>query len=166
VHDILLLSVFLFFFLMLHHPPISTLFPYTTLFRSDFFARGSRARNLLRADVNGESSWRPRRILRSTRVWRGGPAHQERFRTFRRFRRASRRLEQPRRRGDCVAKRLSHCRDHRRLRFRRGGRSTTEAVRIAISSRSRTHAAWPGDPSEFSVSHLPLRDGLDNGLLH
>src|SRR5207249_10765841 len=28
-------SSFLFFFLTLRHPPISTLFPYTTLFRSD-----------------------------------------------------------------------------------------------------------------------------------
>src|ERR1700746_3360822 len=30
----------------------------------NLFARRSRARNLLRADVNGQSSWRPRRILR------------------------------------------------------------------------------------------------------
>src|SRR5438445_8918698 len=29
-----MLSCFVFFFLILHHPPISTLFPYTTLFRS------------------------------------------------------------------------------------------------------------------------------------
>ncbi len=65
-----------------------------------------------------------------------------------------------------LPERLSRRWDHRRLRFRRGGRSTAEALRIAISSRSRTHAAWPGDSSEFSVSHLPLRDGLDNGLLH
>src|SRR5699024_12860526 len=30
----LLLYIFSFFFLLLHHPPRSTLFPYTTLFRS------------------------------------------------------------------------------------------------------------------------------------
>src|SRR5205814_10451714 len=33
---------FFFFFLMLRRPPISTLFPYTTLFRSLIFARGDR----------------------------------------------------------------------------------------------------------------------------
>src|SRR5438874_12713943 len=32
--------VFLFFFLMLRRPPRSTLFPYTTLFRSPFWASG------------------------------------------------------------------------------------------------------------------------------
>src|SRR2546421_8710745 len=34
-------STFLFFFLMIRRPPRSTLFPYTTLFRSHFFS-GSR----------------------------------------------------------------------------------------------------------------------------
>src|SRR5256885_12524522 len=34
MHAILLLSLFLFFFLMIRRPPRSTLFPYTTLFRS------------------------------------------------------------------------------------------------------------------------------------
>src|SRR5438874_8479326 len=36
---------FLFFFLMIRHPPRSTLFPYTTLFRSSFDSRaGAHAR--------------------------------------------------------------------------------------------------------------------------
>src|SRR3712207_8845812 len=33
-----MLSTFMFFFLMIRRPPRSTLFPYTTLFRSDSFA--------------------------------------------------------------------------------------------------------------------------------
>src|ERR1043166_9907310 len=33
---VLLTSVLCFFFLMIRRPPISTLFPYTTLFRSNF----------------------------------------------------------------------------------------------------------------------------------
>src|SRR2546426_6535359 len=32
--------LFFFFFLMIRRPPRSTLFPYTTLFRSDFVVRG------------------------------------------------------------------------------------------------------------------------------
>src|SRR3982750_2174919 len=36
VQFILLFCVFFFFFLMIRRPPRSTLFPYTTLFRSDF----------------------------------------------------------------------------------------------------------------------------------
>src|ERR1035438_8240365 len=36
--------IFLFFFLMIRRPPRSTLFPYTTLFRSVGFARTSRCR--------------------------------------------------------------------------------------------------------------------------
>src|SRR2546429_8706027 len=35
---------FLFFFLMIRRPPRSTLFPYTTLFRSDLSARAARDR--------------------------------------------------------------------------------------------------------------------------
>src|SRR5438067_2748621 len=51
----LLLSFFVFFFLMIRRPPRSTLFPYTTLFRSMSLARSCRS-------VCG-------RVLR---VWRGG----------------------------------------------------------------------------------------------
>src|SRR5882757_10409149 len=36
---------FFFFFLMIRRPPRSTLFPYTTLFRSPAAARGSRRRH-------------------------------------------------------------------------------------------------------------------------
>src|SRR5438067_9108997 len=35
--SLLLTTLFLFFFLMIRPPPRSTLFPYTTLFRSDLF---------------------------------------------------------------------------------------------------------------------------------
>src|SRR5689334_23816542 len=36
---------FTFFFLMIRRPPRSTLFPYTTLFRSDSFMRSDRAKH-------------------------------------------------------------------------------------------------------------------------
>src|SRR5256886_4307076 len=46
VIQFILFSVFFFFFLMIRRPPRSTLFPYTTLFRSSASARGHRsARN-------------------------------------------------------------------------------------------------------------------------
>src|SRR5215213_10467892 len=41
--DLLLLSPILFFFLMIRRPPRSTLFPYTTLFRSSGSCLGQRA---------------------------------------------------------------------------------------------------------------------------
>src|SRR5205814_9599574 len=48
-----------FFFLMLRHPPTSTLFPYTTLFRSDDLAlRKAKENELL--DIEGVSGRRPR----------------------------------------------------------------------------------------------------------
>src|SRR6266496_6136999 len=50
MHFILLsVLLFFFFFLMIRRPPRSTLFPYTTLFRSDLprvFERFQRARNV------------------------------------------------------------------------------------------------------------------------
>src|ERR1017187_10587483 len=39
---LVLFSFFFFFFLMIRRPPRSTLFPYTTLFRSDSFLRWPR----------------------------------------------------------------------------------------------------------------------------
>src|SRR2546429_9585369 len=36
-----LLSIFFFFFLMIRRPPRSTLFPYTTLFRSELYHGGA-----------------------------------------------------------------------------------------------------------------------------
>src|SRR5438034_11821715 len=41
-HLLLLFSLFFFFFLMIRRPPRSTLFPYTTLFRSVRSERGGR----------------------------------------------------------------------------------------------------------------------------
>src|SRR5258708_27693020 len=41
------LSSFFFFFLMIRRPPRSTLFPYTTLFRSQFFRDARSASHLL-----------------------------------------------------------------------------------------------------------------------
>src|SRR5688572_33066869 len=46
------LCFFFFFFLMIRRPPRSTLFPYTTLFRSRFLVgRGARCSALARLDV-------------------------------------------------------------------------------------------------------------------
>src|SRR3989442_11669702 len=42
--------VFFFFFLMIRRPPRSTLFPYTTLFRSDQLQRGRRLHLRVEAD--------------------------------------------------------------------------------------------------------------------
>src|SRR5206468_12611554 len=49
------LSLFLFFFLMLRPPPRSTLFPYTTLFRS----RGLRGSVPVHNAVCGTAMWHP-----------------------------------------------------------------------------------------------------------
>src|SRR2546426_10846060 len=59
------LCVFFFFFLMIRRPPRSTLFPYTTLFRSDRDERlgGRRAR---RPGQAGQSA--PRQDRKSTRL--------------------------------------------------------------------------------------------------
>src|SRR3989441_12307138 len=56
--------MFFFFFLMIRRPPRSTLFPYTTLFRSPPRARGPRAD---RAPTARRAAWRGAR-------GRGGPA--------------------------------------------------------------------------------------------
>src|SRR5260370_18365179 len=55
------LSIFFFFFLMIRRPPRSTLFPYTTLFRSRWFAEnkpecvvGTRLAKRLGVSVGGE----------------------------------------------------------------------------------------------------------------
>src|SRR2546429_7117071 len=60
--------MFFFFFLMIRRPPRSTLFPYTTLFRSGFMARSSaatlvqpRVRALCLAWVGRLRLWRTRR---------------------------------------------------------------------------------------------------------
>src|SRR5256885_8434675 len=46
------MSFFFFFFLMIRRPPRSTLFPYTTLFRSDF----DRGKHECGSDMGGESN--------------------------------------------------------------------------------------------------------------
>src|SRR3989449_4129380 len=67
-----------FFFLMIRRPPRSTLFPYTTLFRSVGFRQGpTGGRRLLRERLRLWSlsgGHRPRRVVRgrSAAVWRGG----------------------------------------------------------------------------------------------
>src|SRR2546430_4471569 len=48
-----LLSIYLFFFLMIRRPPRSTLFPYTTLFRSRTVAGNRRARRTRRDAAPG-----------------------------------------------------------------------------------------------------------------
>src|SRR3712207_7972990 len=57
-----LYTFFLFFFLMIRRPPRSTLFPYTTLFRSAPFERTRRRSRPRRPRQGGipRPSWRPR----------------------------------------------------------------------------------------------------------
>src|SRR3712207_8519934 len=45
--------MYFFFFLMIRRPPRSTLFPYTTLFRSRWYERLAQERMLVRYDVRG-----------------------------------------------------------------------------------------------------------------
>src|SRR3712207_7965021 len=61
-----------FFFLMIRRPPRSTLFPYTTLFRSD--SGGAPAAQQLARAVGGAAAVRLRRCARGRRAGRGGPA--------------------------------------------------------------------------------------------
>src|SRR2546422_4563954 len=58
--------VFFFFFLMIRRPPRSTLFPYTTLFRSRAVPAGVRHRpdHLRRALQQGDGRWRDRKSTR------------------------------------------------------------------------------------------------------
>src|SRR6266436_8951748 len=61
------ISFFFFFFLMIRRPPRSTLFPYTTLFRSDRrdeFARLHRRRLILRFVVRSKHAVRDRKSTR------------------------------------------------------------------------------------------------------
>src|SRR2546430_15845276 len=51
-----LVSFFFFFFLMIRRPPRSTLFPYTTLFRSPSAASTIRARIPLSSSISSKSS--------------------------------------------------------------------------------------------------------------
>src|SRR2546426_9577864 len=51
MESVILLLLFLFFFLMIRRPPRSTLFPYTTLFRSDAEEVMSRLREQLDAEM-------------------------------------------------------------------------------------------------------------------
>src|SRR2546430_15655012 len=63
------LIIFFFFFLMIRRPPRSTLFPYTTLFRSRAGSRRQRTRHRARVGgANGRSSWRRRGDRKSTRL--------------------------------------------------------------------------------------------------
>src|SRR5689334_25209119 len=72
----------IFFFLMIRRPPRSTLFPYTTLFRSRSAASGhDRERQLLHGGPSGRPLSRDRRDdgalrgpdRRHTRAWSAGP---------------------------------------------------------------------------------------------
>src|SRR2546427_3691563 len=60
-----------FFFLMIRRPPRSTLFPYTTLFRSIPVSRASRCHQLNVRPLSSATS-----IARAAR-WRGGAARSE-----------------------------------------------------------------------------------------
>src|SRR2546427_4443511 len=58
----------LFFFLMIRRPPRSTLFPYTTLFRSRPRCRGGSSRGCARACAPAEAADLPDRDRKSTRL--------------------------------------------------------------------------------------------------
>src|SRR5256885_15262295 len=64
--------VFFFFFLMIRRPPRSTLFPYTTLFRSGFDAAATtggsaQVEQLAAAGDNGKSSFVGREVTKNDR---------------------------------------------------------------------------------------------------
>src|SRR5690349_24384314 len=62
-------SLFFFFFLMIRRPPRSTLFPYTTLFRSPVALPGASQQRVLRAAVSHSPGKRARGLDRkSTRL--------------------------------------------------------------------------------------------------
>src|SRR6266487_7058137 len=64
---------FLFFFLMIRRPPRSTLFPYTTLFRSAVLLRGGgRLHHLRQLLLLGHRAHRPEPALHGGRVARSG----------------------------------------------------------------------------------------------
>src|SRR5690349_24938740 len=67
-----LFTLFLFFFLMIRRPPRSTLFPYTTLFRSQGRARA----RVLGAEPVGQR--RARAVVRSAEARRRGALRQAR----------------------------------------------------------------------------------------
>src|SRR5216683_8050519 len=72
-----------FFFLMIRRPPRSTLFPYTTLFRSEEAAPGHRqdhrgqAREVLRGVLSDGAAVHPRRLREDPSQGHGGPGDVE-----------------------------------------------------------------------------------------
>src|SRR5258708_12321041 len=62
IYVFFLSSLFFFFFLMIRRPPRSTLFPYTTLFRSRFVPRGHLLWLRLRSPASRPSTGRLRRL--------------------------------------------------------------------------------------------------------
>src|SRR5437588_12417166 len=74
-HFLALDHLSLFFFLMIRRPPRSTLFPYTTLFRSDVVDPGLSARRLAQARPQGQRS--RAQVLPARRVRVGGDARSE-----------------------------------------------------------------------------------------
>src|SRR5260370_36718771 len=71
----LLPSVFCFFFLMIRRPPRSTLFPYTTLFRSRYTRNAYRTvvvlgDSLAQGNTGGFDPW-PERLARDLGNWMG-----------------------------------------------------------------------------------------------
>ena len=133
----------------------------------DFCAGHSGARNLLRPAIDGASSRRPGRIQRTPRIRRRHAAGVERLRNSS-TESASRSTS-----GTAMATKSPLCRmgsaspaHTENSPFARDRRSGAKALRAAISSRSRAHAAREGDSAELRLSHLRLRDGLDDGLVH
>src|SRR6266446_7831992 len=67
-YDMTFNDYFFFFFLMIRRPPRSTLFPYTTLFRSRSNRADRRWRETLRAGSCLSATARPDRDRKSTRL--------------------------------------------------------------------------------------------------
>src|SRR6266480_5216089 len=65
---VVLFFSFFFFFLMIRRPPRSTLFPYTTLFRSRIGRRARRARPCRAGPPRGRHAASGRRDRKSTRL--------------------------------------------------------------------------------------------------
>src|SRR3989442_9556276 len=70
------LPLFCFFFLMIRRPPRSTLFPYTTLFRSSLHGHRVRDGHLGRSGRRGAAAYRARARV-SPRQRAGGPRRSE-----------------------------------------------------------------------------------------
>ena len=135
---------------------------------ADLFAWASRCS----ASATACSSWRITSAARSNSVRRreygAGMLHvDERFATLPRPAATSSTSGTATATSHRIAQRFPRRRATRRIRdFAAIEDPQAQALRPAISSRGRAHAARQGDPAKFRLPHLRLQDGLDDGLVH